>query len=165
MKVEIDLNEILGDETGAETLNESIKRQLLESLKSEFLRTHLTVVEETIQKTIAEIIESEGKKLLPQLINDLVDKEYTVVGKWGDKDETTTFRKQLLKTLSEKMVYKERNAYGSRNSNYFTETVDNIIDENLKEFKKDFNKLVDEKYKEETINYAVNKLKKSLNID
>jgi len=35
MKIEIDLNDILGDETGAETLQDSIKRQVIEKFTRE----------------------------------------------------------------------------------------------------------------------------------
>ena len=64
--------------------------------------------------------------------------------------------------VSEKLVYKK--AHYSSDENVFTQTVNAVISENIKAFQAEFNKLVTDKFRDEAIAYAVDKLRKTLGI-
>ena len=59
MKVEIDLNDILGDEYGAETLQESVRRQVIDNLTLVIKEG----VEKKIEAEVARVI-NQGQRTL-----------------------------------------------------------------------------------------------------
>lgn len=58
------------------------------------------------------------------------------------------------------MVY-QKQSYSSEES-AFTKAVDGVVKANVDEFQKSFNKLVNDKFVEQTLDFAVNKLKEKL---
>jgi hypothetical protein len=101
---------------------------------------------------------------MPALINELMEAEYTPVDRWGDqqRDKKTTFRKELVKSVHEQMVYKKTNYASERNP--FTKAVDAVISENVDSFKARFNNLVTETFTKETLNHAMTELRKKFGI-
>jgi hypothetical protein len=165
MKIEIDLNEILGDpEYGVETLQESVKRQVVAGLTQKIQ----TGIKEKIDREVAIAIDQAVKKnieaLTPKLFQEMLEAEYTPVDRYGDRNrgQTTTMRKQLIATIHEQMVYKKQTYDSDKNS--FTRTVDAVLSENVALFKKDFDKLVNEMFTKECFAYAQAEMQKKLGI-
>lgn len=163
MKIEIDLNDILGDENGVESIEESVKRQVIEKLSSQVKLGVGKKIDEEISRLINTTIRQNMEALTPKLIDDLMNAEYTPVDKWGDhlRDRTTTFRKELVKTIHDQMVYKKE-SYDRENA--FTKAVDGVVSENVKLFKTGFDKLVNEAFTRECFEYARIKTQEKLGI-
>ena len=163
MKIEIDLNEILFDENyGPESLQESVQRQVIDKIKDQVLRTSVHKVQEEIDRQIANTVSETIKEKLPELFDDLLNAEYTPVERYGTKKEPTSFRKELVKTIQEQMVYKKE-SYES-NKNAFTKAVDGIIEEQMREIKKDFAKQVSTETAKQAFEEAVKLLKQKLGV-
>lgn len=161
-KIEIDLDDILGDEYGSETLQDSIKRQVVDKLSEEIKNGVGKKIDSQISTVINDEIRKAVEIQMPTLIDDLINKEYTPVNQWGSQGKTTTFREALLESITNNMVYK--NTTYSSDQNAFTRSVNSVIEEKVKEFKKEFDMTVDKKYVEEVTTYAIQTLKKKLNI-
>lgn len=162
MKIEIDLNEILGDESGVETLQDSVRRQVVDSLTAAIRKNVKTEIEQAVAVTITTEIQAFIKAEMPGLLTELLVTEYTPVGRYGEKSTPTTFRAELVKSITESMVYK-RGQYES-DKNVFTKAVDAVVSENVNAFKADFQKQVDANFTDEALQYATSALKKKLGI-
>src|SRR5271167_1007716 len=103
MKLEIDLNDILGDENGAESLQESIRRQVIDGMTAAVKKSVGNEIESAISKTITAEIQTFIKAEMPGLMADLLVVEYTPVGRYGEKSTPTTFRAELVKSITENM--------------------------------------------------------------
>lgn len=164
MKIEIDLNDILGDEFGAETIQESVKRQVIEHLSREVKEG----IGKRLDSEVSAMINSELKEALkariPGLIDDLMTTEYTPVDRWGsyERDKTTTFRKELVKSINEQMVYKKARYESDKSA--FTKAVDSVVSENVNEFERSFNKLVNDTFTRETMAHAMKTLREKFGI-
>ena len=162
MKIEIDLDDILGGENGTETLQESVRRQVITAVSATVKTGIGEKIDRAISETITNNIQTFLKDQMPLLLGDIMDAEYTPVGRYGDAGKPTSFRKQMLKTIEENMVYKKDN-YSSDN-NAFTRAVDDVIEQHMKLFKADFNKKVDADFTAAAMQYATEVLKKKLGI-
>ena len=164
MKIEIDLNDILGDECGAETLQDSVRRQVTSAL-AETLTTQIKDrVDDEVHKVLQETLAKAVNEQIPGIMAELLDAEYRCVDRYGDRaGTTTTFRKQLIETLRTEMTYKRTSDY-ERSKSTFTKAVDAVVEENMKEFKKDFNKLVTDQFTKDAFEHAVTELRKRMGI-
>lgn len=159
MKIEIDLKDILQDDDyGSETMQESIRRQVVSSIESRLLKGIEKRIDEQVSKAIDEQIKKSLDEIRPNLINQILDAEYVSVDKYGDRSkEPTTFRKQLIKAVNESMVYKP-----TTDKNAFTSAVDEVLKKQSDEFKKQFNQIINDNYVAETKAYAVKVLREKL---
>lgn len=164
MKIEIDLKDILQDDDyGSETMQESIRRQVVENIQASLAKGISKKIDEEIAKAIDEQIKKSLDEIRPSLIAEILDAEYVSVDRYGDRSkEPTTFRKQLIKAVNENMVYKKGNYHN--NSNPFTIAVDEVLAIQAKEFQKQFNLIIDSNYVTETKAYAVKVLKEKLGL-
>lgn len=162
MKIEIDLNDILGDENGAETLQESVRPQVIDSVSSTVKKGISAKIDAAISETITAAIQTYLDGELPALLANIMDSEYKPVGRYGEKGDPTTFRKELVKAINENMVYKR--AHYDSERNLFTRAVDDVVAENLKAFRAEFQKRVDADYTTYAMAYATEQLKKKLGI-
>ena len=162
MKIEIDLKDILHDEDfGSETMAESIKRQVVENIQKTLVAGINKKIDIEVSKAIDEQIKKSLDEIRPNLINEVLDSEYVSVNIYGDRaKEPTTFRKQLIKAVNENMVYK-KDSYHNQN-NAFTKAVDEVLNEQAKNFKKQFDEIITKEYVTETKAYAVKVLKEKL---
>ena len=163
MEIKIDLNEILGDEYGdSKTLAQSIRRQIIDNLT----KTLATGIQDKVNTEIAKLIDEQIKKIvecqMPSLFSELIDKEYDIVSSYGSRGGKTTMRNQLIKTLSEQMIYKAAR-YDSE-KNYFTKNIDAVVSGKMTEFKKDFDDKVNETFKKEAFEYAIKKVGEKLGV-
>ncbi|MDQ5884497.1 MAG: hypothetical protein QG556_837 [Pseudomonadota bacterium] len=163
MKIEIDLNEILGDESGVETLADSVRRQVTNKLAREIKENIGNQIDRELSQAINGTIKEQLLKFMPDTIAELMNTEYVCVDRYGDRQKTpTTFRKELVKAIHEQMVYKKTN-YQS-DMNYFSKAVDSTIEENVKDFKNNFNTLVSKEFTQQCFDYAKTELAKKLGV-
>jgi len=162
MKIEIDLDDILGDESGVETLQESIRRQVIDSITKNVKQGIKLRIDEAVGNTIQTELNSYLKDALPGLFAQIMDAEYTPVSTYGSRGDTTTLRATLLKSITDNMVYRKGN-YSSEN-NAFTKAVDSVMEEQLKAFKADFNKTVDATFTAAAFAHAREAVQKKLGI-
>ena len=163
MKIEIDLNDILGDEFGAETLQDSVRRQVIAKMTDEINKGIGKKIDEEIALTIKKSLDEVAKNILPNLMENLIDTEYTPVDQWGDRSKgQTSFRKELIKSIHENMVYK-KDSYSDR-ENSFTRCVDAVIKNEVQKFEKNFTEIVTTEVSKKTIDFAVAELKKRLKL-
>lgn len=163
MKITIDLAEVLNDEFGnTENLAESIKQQLVCTLQKELSKGIQERINSEVGKLIDEQIKEVVKNQLPALLNDLMDKEYEVVDRWGSRSCKTTLRASLLKNLSENMEYKPQR-YDSE-KNVFTRSADELVKSLVGTFQSEYNKKVDEMFAKEVMDIAVAKIQQKLGL-
>lgn len=162
MKIEIDLKDILQDDDyGSETMQESIRRQVVEKLQSDLAKGITNKIDEEVSKAINEQIKKALDEIRPNLIKEILDTPYFSVDKWGSRaKESTTFRNQLVKSVHEQMIYQKTNYPSERNA--FTKAVDEVLQNEAKAFETQFKKLVDDNYVAQTKAYAVKVLKEKL---
>jgi len=162
MKVEIDLNDILGDEEGAETLADSIRRQVVDSIKAQIKTETARKIDEAVSQTISAGINEHLTKEMPALLASIMDAEFQPVTRYGEKSSPTSFRKELVKQIHEQMQYK-KTIYDS-DKNPFTLAVDETVKKNMDEFRKEFVKKVDAEYTQEVMVLAIKTIKDRLKI-
>jgi len=162
MKFEIDLNDILSDEYGAETIQESIKRQVIENLTKTVEKGLQKKINEEVSKIIQDGMADELKKIMPKLIDDLINSEFQPIDKWGTKSSVTTFRKELINSIHEQMTYKKEN-YSDR-ENVFTKAVNQVVSEEMKVIQANYKKQVDEVISKEAFNTAIKTLQTKLGL-
>ena len=164
MKIEIDLNEILGDKNSVETLQKSVRRQVVDSLKFDIQKK----IKQSVDKEISRVINKEIKNVcdieLPELLKDLIDTPYKPVSSYGEYGQETTIRKTLIETLEKQMQYTKKDNWGNRDKNYFTEHIDQIVATCMAEFNKSFKAQIDENFKKEALESAVKMLSEKLGI-
>ena len=163
MKIEIDLNEILRDEYGeGEGLAESIRRQIIREVKESAKKGIDAQINAAVSEAISDGLKTAVSEQMPALITDLMNAEYQPIGKWGDKAAPTTVRNELIKSISENMVYK-RASYDS-DKNAFTRAVDSTMQELMKQFQKDFITQVDGKFRDEALRVATQSILAKLGV-
>ena len=165
MKIEVDLGDIFCDEDGnaEESIKDSVERQVVARLTKTIEAGIGKQIDAEVSRVISEVLQKKAEELLPALADDMINAEYRTVGQFGRMGDLTTFRKELLKVITEQMVYK-REKY-DRDRNVFSKTVEAVIEENTKAFQSEFNKIVTHKFRDEALAYAVNSLKKTLGLD
>lgn len=163
MKIEIDLNDILGDEYGAETLQDSVHRQVVESLTKTIKEGVGKKIDHEVSRVISEEIRAAVTVQMPRIVEDLLSAEYVAIDRWGSRgSEPTTFRKELVKSINAEMVYSKQE-YDSK-KNAFSLAVDQVIAARTADFKAEFNKQVDAKFIADAMAFATAKLKERLRL-
>lgn len=167
MKIEIDLNDIFGggDEGPDETLQESIRRQVVDSL----IRRVSEGVDKEVRAKVGEAIDvalaAQVEKLMPGLIDQLMHSTYTPVDHYGRKGEPTNFQDQLLAKVIAQMEYKPSgDRYNQDRENVFTKTVREVVATKLAGFKKEFDATIDKTFVAEALEHATAKLRERMGI-
>lgn len=162
MKIQIDLNDILTDEYGpTENLAQSIHRQVVDEIKNEIGKGINKQIKDDLSIIINDLITSEVTKLMPAFITELMDAEYERRGRYGEKEGVTSFRKEMIKTINEQMVYKpEKDRYYSDRENVFTKAIKSIIQEETNKFQAEFNSVVNKEFTSNTVALVTTELKK-----
>lgn len=82
-KIEIDLDDILGDEDGVETMRESIQRQVVDSI-SLMIKSGITKkIDFEISEAIQEMIVKDVKPRAGEILDDILNTPYTPTDNWG----------------------------------------------------------------------------------
>lgn len=162
MKIEIDLKDILFDEEyGPETMQESIKRQVVENIQKTMAKGIQSKIDIEVAKAIDEQIKKALDEIRPSLITEILDAKYKPVDRYGNREsKETTFREQLIKVVLEEMKYEKKHYSSDRNP--FTRAVDEVLESQVGHFQKQFKTIIDEHYIKQTKEYAVKVLKEKL---
>jgi len=158
MKIELDLDEILGGE-------ESIREQVVNMISNEVQSGLKKKLDSEVARVINESLAKAVGDKMPELVNAVLETPYIPVDRWGDRDfgsKPTTFRAQLVKSINEQMVYSKKTF--SSDENAFTRAVDAVVSANISTFKAAFDKIVHEKFTNEAFAYATGQLKKKLGV-
>ena len=162
MKIEVDLNDILWDENGVETLRESVRRQVIDTLVQTTKRGVDATIKTEVSKTIAETLATELVAKMPDIVNDVLTSEYVPVDRFGNCGKPTTFRGELIRSINDQMAYKRTSFVNDANA--FTKAVDAVVSENMDQFKTEFNKLVTAKFVADAMAYATAEMAKRLGL-
>ena len=103
MKIEIDLNEILGDENGVETLQESVRRKVIESLEKSIKAGVQRQIGKATTRVIDETLRAAVTDRMPAILDEILTSEYVPVNRYGERAGPTTFKKELVREINEQM--------------------------------------------------------------
>lgn len=167
MEIKIDLKELLIEEYDDErTLAEKLKDEIVSYSSSEIIREVkkevLTLVKEEVLKAKEDIVTEASDKIVEELLL-AIDSEYEIINQWGDVQGKSTLRKRFVEMVKHQLEYTPRSFSSDRN--YFTRSIDELIETEVRKFKKEYNSLVDDKFIEEAMEHATRKLRQRLQID
>jgi hypothetical protein len=163
MKIEIDLNDILGSEFGdAESLAQSVKRQVIEQIKSELDKGIKKQIDSEISKMITDLIKVEIEKLMPVFVTEIMNVEYEKTTSWGEKQGKTTFRNEMIKAITGEMKYERKNYTSDQNA--FTNAVQSVLESETKKFQSEFNSVVTKQFTADTVKIVTDELRKKFGI-
>lgn len=161
MKVEIDLKDILQDDDyGSETLQESIRRQVVDSIKQTFVAGIAKKINDEVDQAIETEIKAALKERIPNLIDNIMDIRYTPISSYGVVAQETSLRETIHAALVKQLTYQER--CSSYDKNAFSKAVDETVSAFVRPFQKEFNKVVDEMLVKEYFQIAEMKIKEKL---
>lgn len=159
MKIEIDLDDILENEGGVESLQAAVYRQITDAL-TDSVRAR---VKQQLEEAIALTIKSAIADRVPVLMAELLESEYTTVDRYGQSaGKATTLRAEIVAALREQLAYKC--ARYDHEKNHFSKAVDATIAREMASFQAHFNSLVTEQFTRDAMEYAVAKLRQRLAI-
>ena len=155
MKIEIDTNDMLGDES---TIREEVISQMVFALKK------------NMRDTINNSVEAEMSKAMPELVKEKVagiveihlDTEFIPCDRHGREEKPTTIRKNIADIIQEQCIFK-KTGYNSDN-NCFTKAILSTVESELKKFKSEFMSLINTKVVSQCADEALKKLKAALGI-
>lgn len=164
MKIEIDLKDILHDEYGdaAETMAQSIRRQVVEALVKSTAEGVQRQIKEQTSRVIDETLAAALREKLPGLISDMLETEYQPVDTYGRRGSPTTLRGEIVRSVTEQMVYKPGRYDSDKNA--FTKTVDGAVADKLDTFRKEWTKQVDAQFVAHALAYATEKMRERLGL-
>jgi hypothetical protein len=163
MKIEIDLDDIIGDESGVETLQDSVRRQVVEAITQTIQSGIAKKIDREVSCVIDQEIKSAIQSKMPLIVDELLEAKYVQVDQWGSSTkQQTSVREQLVSNLKAEMVYKKPSSYDKPNT--FTAAIDSLVSAKMKEFQSEFNKIVDAQFCKEAFDYAGNKLRERMQI-
>lgn len=164
MKIEIDLENIFRDEEGFpdESLEESIRRQVVSRLTEDYRKRLFQRFDQELGNIMREQIAQVMAEQMPDFVDDILNAEYRPIGRYGDRGEKTTFRAEIIKSVTEEMQYKPQDY--SHKENAFTKAVKSIVELKTNEVKEHLTKEIDTKFKTDAITYAVRQLSERLGL-
>ena len=164
MKIEIDLDDVFRDEDGypEESAQDSIRRQVLARLTTDYKERLFKRFDDELAAMMQAQIREVMNLQMPSLVDDIMNAEFTPVSNFGQRSEPTTFRSQVVKAISANLVYSPKN-YASE-ENAFTSAVRGVVKEQMAAFEKSFKAQIDDKFKNDAIAFAVEKLRERLGL-
>ena len=164
MKIEINLNDVFHDENGdpSETMEDAVRRQIIEKLTGESRERIFKRVDAEIGRVLTEQLESAISDKMPSIIDDLMNATYTPVGRYGERGAPTTFREQLIASITSNMTYAPKTF--SHDENAFTKAVKSVVEAKTNEIRKAILEQVDANFRAEAIKFAVTELSKRLGL-
>ncbi len=164
MKIEIDLNDVFCGDEGEESLEASIRRQVLDRLTYDYKERLFKNFDSMLMGKIEEAMQEAVVSRMPELVESVMTEEYTPVDRWGQRGATTTFRTELVKKVADQMEYKPLPDYQRSHENVFTRTVRAAIDERCKEVQKKIKEVVDSEIEEQALKVAMKALEQKFNL-
>jgi len=155
MKIEIETNDFLGDET-------TIRDEVIEIIAEKIMSQIVTGVKELIQQSTKEYLAMVIKEQLSIVVKTHLDTEYVERDSYGRAKEPTTVRNKIADILQKECQFKNTNY--SSDQTIFTRIIKDTIEQEMKKFKKDFTSLVNTKLIQECLDTATATLKKACGI-
>ena len=163
MKIEVDLDTIFAfEEDEPRSVQEAIRTEIIQNLTAKIQSGIGRQIEQQTGRILNDLIAKAAEDQMPAIVDDLMNTEYTPVSRYGSREEPTTFRKELLKTIVGKMEYKPTR-YES-DANVFTKAVNAVIHSKMAEMKLQFGKHVDTEFTKQALSYATEQLGERLGI-
>lgn len=164
-KIEIDLDTIFrdGDNENGVSFEEACRREISERLAGDLRKRLFARLDDELSRALSAQIDKALADKMPDLIEDILNVEYTPVTSFGERKQLTTFRAEIVKAVSAQMVYAPK-SYSS-DENAFTKAVRSIVDKQTEAVKTEITKHVDAKFKQDAISYAVKLLSERLGLD
>ena len=164
MKIEVNLNDVFCDENGdpSETIEDAIRRQIVDRLSSESRDRIFKRVDDEIGRILAKQLETTIGAKMPEIIDDLMNATYTPVGRYGDRGKPTTFREELIASITSNMTYAPKQWPPDENA--FTKAVKSVVGAKTDEIKKAILDQVDTNFRADAIKFAVAELSKRLGL-
>lgn len=165
MKIEIDLDNIFRDEEGnpEESLQDSIRRQVVARLTDDYRKRLFKTFDEELSKIMRDQLAVVMKTQMPSLVDDIMNTTYTPISSYGERSAPTTFRAEIVKSISANLKYEPKNY--SHDENAFTKAVKSIVELKTGEIKKALTEQIDTKFRTDAISYAVKELSVRLGLD
>ena len=157
MKITINTAEMLGDET---TIRDEVIGQVSEALQAAIYRDANDLIKETLRRELAAVVKSKVEELVAQHL----DTEFTEVGEYGSKGRTITLRNKIAEIVKSQCVFKEQRSGYSSEQNAFTNSVLNVVADEVKKFQKEFNSQVNAILVKSCLDEATKKLKAACGI-
>ena len=166
MKIEIDLDDIFRDEDGnsGESLQDSIRRQVIDSLSGDMKKRMFQRIDLEISEVMRDQIKAVMDQKMPELIDDIMNATYVPTSSYGQRGEPTTFRNEIIKSVADNMQYKPDSSGYSNRENAFTRAVKSIVEAKTDEIKKALVAEIDVKFQRDAITFAVQELQKRLGL-
>lgn len=155
----IDIEELKKDEKFMNKLMNEILGQMEESVDGMLSKA----IDSFINENIKEKIDLQIKNRIAEIVEEGLDKEFEEVDQWGESKGKFTTRDRLVKLFRKEATFKPRGGYSSE-ENAFTRSLKSMLEQNMKMFRKEFNKVIDSEYLKECQDYAVKKLKNRLKL-
>jgi hypothetical protein len=164
MKIEIDLENIFRDEDGNpdESLQESIRRQVVDRLSGDYRKRLFDRFDIELGTIMREQIHAVMAEHMGPFVDQILDAEYVPVSTYGARGTPTTFRAEIIASISENMKYEPKN--NPSNENVFTRAVKSVVELKTKQIKDELLAQIDPKFKADAIGYAVTELSKRLGL-
>jgi hypothetical protein len=158
MKINVDLSEIFENEDGGivkvsftDRVIEEVSRQILESIE----RQTPSIISNLVESLIEKCVTDHMNKIIPELMNY----EYTVTGQYGVEAKTWTVKNRILQGIEDTVVKKS-----PYSKTVLQDHIENTVNEGLKKFKVDFDKIVTKELTSKALEYAQTQLKLKLGI-
>lgn len=162
MKIDLDLEEIFNEEGSVE---DSIKERIVQAITQRISAKVEKTIAQTVDSLLKEGVKEQVSGFLSKLIPDLMNYEFQETSRYGEtKEEKTTVKNKILKILQNECVYKAARSGYSNEQNAFTSAMQNIIAEQMKLYKPQFDKEINALFVKEAMDYAQESLKKRLGI-
>jgi len=156
MKVEIDLSEIFQNDDG-ECISIGVAERVEAAIIAKAEAVVVKLVKEKFDAELNTQIPAIVSKTLETIMEDLLDKPFIHVDKWGSRGEETTVRKLIVKDIESALVWKE-SRYDNEKGMY-NKVVGEVVAEHLKTFGREFTRTVDQQLIAECMKYAIDKLR------
>jgi hypothetical protein len=162
MKFEIDLSDIFCDSEDPCDLKDAIRQEVVRSLTKTMGERLTQTIERETRTVINEALQAAIKDRMPSIIDSIIDAPFVPVDQYGSPGKPTTFRTALANAITGQMIYKKVQYDSDKNA--FTRTVDAVIDENMKIFKAEMKRQVDQQYTAAVLQEATIVLRQKLGL-
>lgn len=155
MEIRINTADILGDET---TIRDEVVEQVSNSLFIELKTNAAPILARLVEETLAKIVQEE----LQKAIKISLDTEFTPIDSYGRAGKAATVRNRIAEFVQAECTLKV-GAYDSK-KNSFTRIIEGTVSDEMKKFKSEYISLVNKQLVEQSMQMAVETLRKALNL-
>ena len=155
MQIIINTAEMLGDET-------TIRDEVIEQVSNVLIRTFKEKVSNAVDVILSEEVSKVGAEIIGQIVNAHLDTVITPTNRYGEQEQPYTLRNKIAQITAAQCVYKKARYDSDKNA--FSIAVDNVIEEELRKFQKEFNSIITKQILEQTMEQGVQRLREAFKI-